>query len=225
MVNANYFIQFVYIILSIQAFSEESINLEQNNTKKMFSGIIEFPVKTDLNLCLFYKGEKLFSEKHNPMPWFEYSFYDSVQTNTIYMVITNNVSICTHTANTLNTLKICSENNYICYKLQAKRNIVENENTILTWEISDHQLKDSLIPVNSLIFLFDPQFIAGLKTQSWKAENIFRIIPTILIKPDISKEEIDRALTIAELASLDIKALHTKNKSHANSTIISIPKN
>jgi len=219
----NKIILFVYLILSTQLFSEQPSIYEQNNSKKMFSGVIEFPIKTDLNLCLFYKGEKLLMEKHNTMPWFEYSFYDVPETHTIYVIITNNISVCTQVANTLQTLTICPENDYICYKLQAKRNPIEDEHTLLTWEIFDHKLIDNKIPLNSLIFLFNPKLIAGLKTQSWKAENIFRVIPTILIKSDTSKEQIERALNIAQLAALDIKAIHNQNQSNTN-TIISAPK-
>ena len=219
----NKFILFVYLILSVQIFSEQLLASEQNSSKKMFSGVIEFPVKTDLSLCLFYKGEKLPIENHTSMPWFEYSFYDAPETQIIYVIITNNLTHCTQVANTLETLKVCADNDYICYKLQAKRNITEDEHTVLTWEIFDHKLINNVIPLNSLIFLFDPKLIAGLKTQSWKAENIFRVIPTILINPHASKEEIERALNIAQLASLDIKSIHGQSQSNITN-IISVPK-
>ncbi len=218
----NTIILFVYLILSIPVVSENGILLDQNSSKKMFSGIIEFPFKANFNPCIFYKGEKLLTEKHGPMPWIEYSFYDVAETHTIYVIITNNLTHCTQVANTLQTLKVCSDNDYICYKLQAKRNIIENEHTLLTWEIFDHKLIDNIIPLNSLIFLFDPKLIAGLKTQSWKSENIFRIIPTILIRPDVTQAEIERAFTIAQLAALDIKSIHAQNQS---ANIVSIPKN
>ncbi len=221
----NKFILFVYLILSVQIFSNQQPVFEQNNSKKMFSGVIEFPMKADFNLCLFYKGEKLCTEKHGPMPWIEYSFYDNPETHGIYIIITDNLSHCTQVANTLETLKVCKNNDYICYKLQAKRSVMDDDYTVLTWEIFDHKLIDNIVPVNSLIFLFDPKLIAGLKLQSWKAENIFRVIPTILINPDASQSEIERALTIAQLAALDIKSIHGQNQSNTTSTIISTPKN
>ncbi|MBI2344578.1 hypothetical protein HYV10_00700 [Candidatus Dependentiae bacterium] len=219
----NKFILSVYLILSIQMFSGHPLSPETNGSKKLFSGTIEFPTKVDLPLCLFYKGERLFTEKHGPMPWFEYSFYDVPETQTIYVIITSNLTHSTQVANTLATLKIPADTDYICYKLQAKRNVVEDEHTLLTWEIFDHKLIDNIIPLNSLIFLFNPNLITGLKIQSWRAENIFRVIPTILIKPNTNKEEIDRILNLAQLAALDIKAIHGQNQSNAT-TIISAPK-
>ena len=147
------------------------------------------------------------------------------RTHSIYIIITDNLTHCTQVANTLETLKVCTNNDYICYKLQAKRNVLEDDYTILTWEIFDHKLVDNVVPVNSLIFLFDPKLIAGLKLQSWKAENIFRVIPTILVKPDASQSDIERALTIAQLAALDVKSIHAQNQSNTASGIISVPKN
>lgn len=221
----NKFILSVYLILSLKIVSQQSPFLEQSSSKKMFSGTIEFPIKTNFNLCLFYKGEKLFTETHSPMPWIEYSFYDVPETHSIYIVITDQVAHATQAANTLQTLKIYQNNHYICYKLQAKRSVMEDEYTVLTWEIFDHKLTDNIIPENSLIFLFNPELIAGLKLQSWKAENIFRVIPTILIKPDASLSEIERALNVAQLAALDVKSIHAQNPSTVASTIISTPKN
>lgn len=219
----NKFILSVYLILSLQLSFQELLASSENSSKKMFSGTVEFSIKTDLTPCLFYKGEKLLTEKNGPMSWHEYSFYDAPETQTVFVIITNRLAHSTQVANTLATLKVDADNDYICYKLQAKRNLIENDNAILTWEIFDHKLLDNIIPLNSLIFLFDPNLVAGLKTQSWKAENIFRVIPTILIKTEASPEDIERALNIAQLAALDIKAIHASNQSNTNN-IISVPK-
>jgi hypothetical protein len=97
--------------------------------------------------------------------------------------------------------------------MQAKRELDLELQQTLTWEILPHHLINGQIPHNSLIFLFDPELIAGLKIQSWKPENIFRIIPTLVIHPSASVEQLQRAMIIARLASLDIDAIHSKANS------------
>lgn len=199
----------ILIILSV-LFTTTLVPMEQREQKKLFSGSIEFPFKMDFDLCLFYKGEKLSVEKHSSMPVVEFSFLDNKETQTVYFIITNGITCCTETANTLQSLQIMPEHKYICYKLQATREIDEDQHMLLTWDIKEHVLEKNIVPHNSLIFLFDPKLIAGLKIQSWKPENVFRIVPTVLINPQATQQELDRAMIIARLAALDVDVLHAK---------------
>lgn len=196
------------------------VPLEIRDQKKLFSGSIEFPFKMDFDLCLFYKGEKLTIEKHTSMPVIEFSFLDTKETHTIYFIITNGFTCCTEIANTLQSLQIIPEHQYICYKLQATREVNDDEHMLLTWNIQEHTLDKNIVPQNSLIFLFDPKLIAGLKIQSWKPENVFRIVPTVLINPQTSIRELERAMIVARLAALDIDALHTKTTPTSPATAI-----
>mgnify|MGYP003402369669 FL=1 len=186
---------------------------------KLFSGSIEFPHTMTYDLCLFYNGQKLDFEGNNTNKFLQFSFLDYSKTQLVYFIITNGLSCCTSESNNVDCLSILDESSYICYKMQAKRELDPNDQQILTWEILPHQLTNGQIPHNSLIFLFDPTLIAGLKVQSWKPENIFRIIPTLLIHPSASAEQLQRAMIIARLAALDIDALHSKtsfnNPAHA----------
>ena len=104
--------------------------------------------------------------------------------------------------------------------MQAKREYSKQDSQLelLTWTITEHHLPDNIIPNNSLIFLFDPNLIAGLKVQSWKPENLFRIIPTLVIHPTATEAQIQRAMVIARLAALDIDAIHAKITNNANPT-------
>jgi hypothetical protein len=205
-------ILFAYIFLMIPSFFYSS-----NSIKKMFSGSIEFPCDAHFqDLCFFYKGEKLKIENHGSIPLIEYSFFDDSQIHCIYVIITKQLTHCTQVANTLETLKVCPSSDYICYKLEAKRNLNPlDETSILSWEIFDHKLTNNNIPLNSFIFLFDPKYIAGLKVQSWKAENAFRIIPTIVIHPFTLPSEINQAIIQGQLAALDINPVHATTDSYA----------
>ena len=183
---------------------------------KLFSGSIEFPHKLTYDLCLFYNGQKLDFEGSNTSSFMQFSFLDSSKTQLIYFIITNGLTCCTAQSNNVDCLCVQDESSYICYKMQAKRELDRDEQQILTWEILPHQLSNGQIPQNSLIFLFDPELIAGLKVQSWKPENIFRIIPTLVIHPHTTVEQLQRAMVIARLAALDIDAIHSKTNSITN---------
>ena len=193
---------FLTIFQQTQAFLQDST--------KLFSGSIEFPIQMDYDLCIFYKGEKLKTEQSINNDSIQFSFVDKNETQTIFLIITHSMTCITEESNTIEHLKLTKDNSYICYKLQAQREMQDDDHQILTWKIEEHVLTQRVIPQNSLIFLFDPSLIAGLKIQSWKPECVFRIVPTIIAVPTATQKELDRAITIARLAALDIDAIHAK---------------
>ncbi|MBP7854470.1 hypothetical protein KAZ82_00875 [Candidatus Babeliales bacterium] len=188
------------------------INLSIDNklfsNSKLFSGSIEFPMLIDYDLCIFYNGQKLELESNNT-PFVQFSFLDDKSISTIHLVIANALACSTMESNNIRALKIADNNAYICYQLQAQRNFENNEEQ-LTWNIDQCALENNQIPQNSVIFLFDPTLIAGLKIQSFKPENLFRIIPTIMINSRTTIQQIKRAMEVARLASLDIDPIHRK---------------
>lgn len=193
--------------------------IPSSNSTKLFSGSIQFPCKLDYDLCLFYKGQKLEFENNNTSNFVQFSFLDSSDTHTVYLVITNGLTCLAEHSNLVEYLQIPQDHRYVCYQMQAKREYImqESQTELLTWTITEHHLPDNIIPNNSLIFLFDPNLIAGLKVQSWKPENVFRIIPTLLITPDATIQQLNRAMIVARLAALDIDSIHSK-KAASNST-------
>ena len=198
-----------FAILAFYSPQANSLNQTTDDTK-LFSGSIEFPYKLNYDLCLFYNGQKLEFEANNTSSFIQFSFLDSKETQTLYFIITNDLTCRTSESNNVDCLCVVDESSYICYKMQAKREIDEDEHHLLTWEITAHSLHNGQIPHNSLIFLFDPALIAGLKVQSWKPENIFRIIPTLVIHPTATIQQLQRAIIVARLAALDIDAIHSK---------------
>lgn len=198
---------FFIVFYTIIPYTILTISPEQS---KLFSGSIEFPCSLDFDLCLFYQGQKLEIESSKTSSFVQFSFLDNKDVHTIYLIISNNFTCNTQCGNTVECLQLANESSYICYKMQAKREFNDEEHQILTWDISLHHLDNCKIPNNSLIFLFEPKLIAGLKVQSWKPENLFRIIPTLVINPNTTAQEIQRAMVIARLTALDIDAIHTK---------------
>lgn len=205
------------IILLLNIFLAVPLFLYPSNAiKKMFSGSIEFPhASTFSDLCLFYKGEKLKIENHGSMPVVEYSFFDSADVHSIYLIITKEVTQSIQTANTIENLKILPNSDYICYKLEAKRDINLDQSSTLSWHIHDHKITNNTIPLNSVIFLFEPKYITGLKVQSWRAENTFRIIPTIVIDPSTTKKQLSQAIIAGQLAAIDINSVHAPNDNYS----------
>lgn len=204
MIDKLYFKLFAFcIMLCAQTYPE--------NQTKLFSGSIEFPCNLEYDLCLFYKGQKLDFESNSTTPFVQFSFLDSKDTHTVYLVITNGLTCCTKESNNVDCLCVADTSSYICYKLQAKRELDEDEHQLLSWDISQHNLDNGQLPQNSLIFLFEPTLVAGLKVQSWKPENVFRIIPTLMIHPSSTMQQIQRAMIIARLAALDVDAIHAKS--------------
>lgn len=192
--------------------------MQAHDETKLFSGSIEFPCSLNYDLCLFYQGQKLDFERSKSSPFVQFSFVDSKEVHTVYLLVTNGLTCCTQESNTVQCLCVVDDSSYICYKMQAKRESHADEHQLLTWEISEHRLQNGQVPQNSLIFLFEPSLIAGLKVQSWKPENLFRIVPTVVIHPTATEAQIQRAMVIARLAALDIDAIHAKITNSANPT-------
>ncbi len=198
-----------------------SVYVAQQNAAeptKLFSGSIEFPYKSEYDICLFYNGQKLEFESSASSNFVQFSFLGEKNIHTLYFLITNGLTCCTKESNNVDSLYVADEQSFICYKLEAKRESQKNSNDLLTWNISNYDLNQGQVPENSIIFLFDPSLIAGLKVISWNPENLFRIIPTLLINPTATKEELHRACNIARLAAMDMDRIHEKsccNKPHA----------
>ena len=188
------------------------LTAEHDNSTKLFSGSIEFPMKIDSDLCIFYKGQKLCLDKSSANEIVQFSFIDHKDTQTIFLIITQAISCLTEESNTIQHLQLTKANDYICYKLQAQRNSQDDEHELLTWKIEQHHLEKGILPQNSLILLFDPNLISGIKIQSWKPECVFRLVPTIIVLPTATEKEINRTMVIARLAALDVDAIHAKSQ-------------
>ncbi len=191
---------------------------EQDTSTKLFSGSIEFPCKSEFDTCLFYNGQKLESESSSNSNFVQFSFLGEKNTQTLYFLITNGLSCCTKESNNIDCLYVADEKSYICYKLEAKRESHNDLSDLLSWNMSNYNLAEGKIPHNSIIFLFDPTLIIGLKLISWKPENLFRIVPTLVISPTATQSDLQRACNLARLAAMDIDRIHEKplpNQPHA----------
>lgn len=175
---------------------------------KLFLGAVQFPEHLEDNLCLYYKGQKLTGEWNKNNTTAQFSFLDSKYTQEIFIVICDNFSYQTSQTNTVQYLQTTS-NNYKCYKLQAYRSCDENNSAKCSWSVQEQELEKNIIPDNSLIFLFNPNFVEGLQVHSWSADHSMRTLPTIKIK-NIQAKDLARTMTITRLTAIDIDVLHSK---------------
>lgn len=211
------FLAFVFFFCSLS--SETNLHIMKtaltSSSSKLFSGYVQLPIPIDkADLCFFYNGQKLKTEHYANDKFVEYSFIDSKNLQTLYFVFTNYFSCQSeseHFNNTVTHLQIPKNFNYKCFKLCATRFYdEEDEAQYLTWNITEQQLTNGIIPENSIIFLFNIDFIDQLEIHSWKQENYFRLIPTIILKQNINKNELKKAMSTARLTSIDIDPIHQK---------------
>ncbi|MBM17760.1 MAG: hypothetical protein CL947_01670 [Epsilonproteobacteria bacterium] len=187
---------------------------------KLFIGTIEFPANiNNTDFCIYYKGKKLNNEWNQSKLSAEFSFLESQYTQTLYILISNNISYQTQDDNTIHHLQL-QDNFYKCYELKAQRSSHEESKSIcFSWDLSNKQLKEGIIPDNTIIFLFNPLLIEGLQVHSWNNNQTMRIIPTIKIKQTVQEQELLRTMTIAQLKAIDINTVHTKDKKSKNKSI------
>lgn len=181
---------------------------------KLFLGSIQFPEPLQYDLSLYYKGQKLVTEWDSDESSTQFSFLESKYTQELYILICETISYKTTEKNTIKHL-IVTSNKYKCYQLIAQRSQTEQGTTECSWQIKEHKLDSMVIPDNTLIFLFNPDFISGLQGQSWKSDNTMRLMPIIEIDPTIETKDLNRTMTITRLTAIDIDSLHSKiNKKH-----------
>ena len=100
--------------------------------------------------------------------------------------------------------------NYKFYRLYGMRN-----GDLLSWEIEEETLEDNYIPENTLIFVFDPDLVDGLRPVSWKKENQMRLLPDIIMDKTKSYDEFAAAMNYACLSAMDLDAYHKREGSQS----------
>ena len=73
-----------------------------------------------------------------------------------------------------------------------------------------------IIPDNTVIFLFNADYIAGLEVKSWPLNSNIRILPTIVMHKDIQPEDIVRAIIQARMIAIDFDTIHNHHVQNAS---------
>ncbi|MBI2353205.1 hypothetical protein HYV11_03135 [Candidatus Dependentiae bacterium] len=180
----------------------------------LFLGTIKFPsILIDHNdVCLYYKGKKLATEWDKNNSSVQFSFLETKASQQLYLLICNDITCQANNQNTIDYLQL-KNNNYLCYDLEATRIYDENDNLInFSWNAKECCLTKKVIPENTIIFLFNPDFIEGIQILSWNKNQVMRLIPTIYINNQISNQEIVQSMAITRLNAIDIDTFHSKKE-------------
>jgi len=205
------------LIATLALISCFQVYTEVQDPTTLFLGNIKFPKNLNhTDLCIYYKGQKLNTDwdKHNLSV--QYSFLEAKTSQNLYLLICNNITCHTTLTNTIQHLQL-TDNQYRCYHLQASRIHDEQEKLVrFSWDCQECELKNGVVPDNTIIFLFDPHIIDDIQVHTWSKNQAMRLVPTITISNNATAPEIVRAITIARLTAIDLDTIHIKEKTTKN---------
>jgi hypothetical protein len=178
-------------------------------------GNIIFPHSIFPDINLYYKGNKVQlddvdnKKKVDIVP---YSLSEGKTTQKIEIVVAVSIGISTDD-NTVQYLYVKPGINYKFFTLYADRKYDKNgEFQGYAWTVHSSDLPDNRkIPKEALIFVFDANLVDKLDVRSWRQDNNTRLLPDIIIKKTASFNDLNRAITLSRLASIDLDTVHKHN--------------
>ena len=178
-------------------------------------GSVIFPKNIDPDLNIYYKGKKLsidVNSKEKEVRLVPYSLEEKKSNQQFHMIICAECKIASKD-NTVQYLYVPAKTPYKFYTLAAARSYNEDKEVdgYLWTSTEERLLDDNIIPDNTVIFVFDANFIEGLNVKSWAQGSSARILPEIVVKKSISQKDLSRAIVKARLASLDLDTIHQRN--------------
>jgi hypothetical protein len=208
------------ILLTIYFFS---ISLES----KMFLGKIIFPEKLLPTVRLYYNGKNLLPDidpkkQYRTVP---FSIDDDASLQSLNILICPHVC-CASENNNITDLRVSAGKPYTFYSLEATRKLNRAHQEVLSWNYSQKRLEKNIIPINTIIFLFDPRLVKGLDVPYWNKESQIRLLPGIKMNK-ASLEDFTREMDRAYLAGMDIDFCHSRAETtiaQNNQTIVKLPK-
>ncbi len=198
--------------------------IEYEEPKAPFIGDIVFPMNIDPDLCLYYTGNKIQldinhdkksqklgqpaspKELVNIVP---YVVNEAKATQKIYLLICQNPEFASQD-NTINYVYIPENVAYKFYTLTATRryNPEANVNECCWTVVQETLSDDKIIPDNTIIFLFDANYVQDLEVKSWPLNSNIRILPTITISNNVMPDDIARAIIQARMIAIDFDTIH-----------------
>jgi len=188
-----------------------TVYAHSSNTNETHTYVIrvKFPssIVTIPPLCGYYKGEKLVFTDNQAV------FTDTDSCSCFPLVITSELS---HKSDGGTILYLERKNSLACRLFYISRTTQEysekNQWTVEEEPISELPLR---LPENSIILLMNPDHILSLQSariSSKKTTFSDKVVqlPSVIIKKNISEEELKAASDNAILASMDINAIHTR---------------
>lgn len=185
-----------------------------NATQVVYNMSVQYPVKIlqRPSLVAFYKGgEYLLKEG-------AFEIYDARNCTEFHIIITANIKL-PHTPD-ITFLETSHDYPYKLFKLSRRsktREVVGSQGPVQLevieyWDIQELVNNDPVIkiPDNSIIFLMNPAYIIKLASESWKPDDIFIKLPTLIFDETIDEKTLHEASTKMLFAALDLSVFHKK---------------
>lgn len=216
--------------------------LDYEEPMTQFVGEMIFNHSIDPDLCLFYKGSMLqidnnhdkqirkigqTTPQHQLVKIVPYMLKEAKATKEIYILVCNRPQ-CSSEINTVMYYHIPENVSYKLYKLTATRTYDDNgEATGCTWAVAEEALfDDRIVPDNTIIFLFNADYVDGLDVKSWPVNSNIRLLPTIIMKKSIDADAVARAIIEARLLGIDFNTVHyhyaKDEKKRESKTVVTI---
>jgi len=204
--------------------SSASKLLEYEEPVALCIGDIVFHNNVEPDLCLYYKGNKLqldvacdkqflrlgqvavAQQLINIVP---YTLYETKATQEFHVLIASKPDFASD-ENTITYMYVPNNTSYKFYTLSAARqhNEIQGADECL-WNIREDSLPDDrVIPDDTIIFLFNADYIQGLEVKTWPLNSNVRFIPSIVMKKTISPDDIMRAIIEARMIAVDFDTIH-----------------
>jgi hypothetical protein len=213
-------------------FSAPKSLLEYEEPMAPFIGDIVFPTNVDPDLCLYYKGNKIQLDinhdkkskrlgqlltKKELVKIVPYALNEAKATQKIHLLICQQPEFSS-LDNTINYLYVPENMSYKFYTLTATRTYdSEKVAQACCWDVVEEVLaEDQIIPDNTVIFLFNANFIAGLEVKNWPLNSNIRVLPTIIMHKNIDPEDIVRAIVQARMIAIDFDTIHNHHVHNAS---------
>ncbi|MBV8661159.1 MAG: hypothetical protein JO129_03370 [Candidatus Dependentiae bacterium] len=207
--------------------------LEYEEPIALCIGNIVFPLEVDPQLCcLYYKGDKLEPDTHHDKkpkklgqvaPQKElvkivpYTLSEVKATQRFHLLI------CSHPyfASDSNTIKYIHVPENVAYKFYtlsgARQYNKDNEVDGCLWSVTQESLLDDrVVPDNTVIFLFNADYIEGLDVKSWPLNSNIRLLPSIIVKKTIDHQDVLRAIIEGRLLGIDFDTLHGRHPKNSS---------
>lgn len=205
-------------------------------------GDIVFHTDIDPDLCLYYKGNKLQLDinhdkklkklgeaptKKELVRVVPYTLNEAKAIQKFYLLICSCPRFASD-SNTITHLHVPKNITYKFYTLSGVRKF--NKDTGVDeclWTVTQETLLDDrIIPDNTIIFLFNADYVEGLEVKSWPLNSNIRLLPSIVMKQTIDPQDIVRGIVEARMIAIDFDTIHHRHAKNAtkieNKTVVMI---
>lgn len=201
--------------------------LEYEEPMALCLGTVVFHTDIDPDLCLYYKGNKLqidlnYDKKQKRLGQVAvqkdlvkivpYTLHEAKATQRFHLLICSQPQFASDN-NTVQYLHVPENMAYKFYTLSGARKYNDNHEVDgCLWSVTEESLLDDrIIPDNTIIFLFNADYVQGLEVKSWPLNSNIRLLPSIIMKKHIDPQDIVRAIIEARMIAIDFDTIHHRH--------------